>query len=239
MHSTGFKFDVVVVFDRKSNSWSQINIPGLVNGITVDKKNNVLWVAHQEGVSKYANDVLITYDDTNSALERIQSGSNFSFFGFKLEIDQSGILWYANMTELYTYQEGRWSKHLNSPLSSSYIIWAMVSSEAEGVFTLIPETSLYVLNAQGVLRLYEGESDIQFPEDIVLDIQSRISDNSIIYAHNNGLSVYNLDRNELITIDSKNSLLPNTDLSLKLDRDLEGNIWFGGGQVLGIVPEDL
>lgn len=237
IHSYGFKYKEVAIYDTQAKTWSRIEVNGFVNGITVDEASNALWVAHEEGVSRYQNGELFTFDDTNSNLQRIVSGSNNSFFGHALAVDKEGIVWYANQNELYTFKNDQWSLHPSSPLSENYIIWRMVAAESEGVFVQIPREFTYRLQAASeISRLKE---DATISDFITIDILHRASDKSIIYSHSKGFLHYSIERDSVISVNSRNSLLPDASMELRLDHDHEGNVWIGGIGVLGILPREL
>jgi len=238
VHSSGVVHKAVAVFDTNTGAWSTIEVAGFVSGIAVDQVNNILWIAHNEGVSRYQDGELFTFDDTNSNLQRREPDINNSFFGFALAVDEAGVVWYANQVDLYTFTNEQWALHPLSPLSSNYIITHIVPAETGGVFVKTPNESLYVLDAEAEIRNYNEKEELTNPINLTIDILDRANDESIIYSYNNGFSYYNALLDSLILVDYNNSLLPERNMQLKLDRDLQGNIWIGGNNVLGTIPNE-
>jgi len=239
MHSAGILHNAIAVFDTNIRTWSSIEVAGLIGGFTVDEVNNTLWIAHHEGVSRYQNGELFTFDDTNSNLQRIESGSNNSFFGFQLAVDKGGIVWYANQNELYTFVNEEWSQHPLSPLSDRYIISHVVASESEGVLINVPYESLLLLNKDTEIRNYNSIPALTNPPKSPLSLLDRVTDENILYSHRDGFSFYNSLLDSVIQVDASNSLLPaSNSMALKLDRDAEGNIWIGGHNILGTLASE-
>jgi ligand-binding sensor domain-containing protein len=236
MHSSGIVHNAIAIFDTNTQSWSSIEVSGYVKGITVDEVNNALWIAHNQGVSRYQNGNLFTFDDTNSNLTRIESGSNYSFFGFALAVDKAGVIWYANQNELYVYVNEEWSLHPLSPTSEQYIITHIVPHESEGVFLKVPHESLYHLTFDMEISNYNNILELVAPQKLTINLLGRLADESIIYSHSGGFSFYNSSQDSTIQVDANNSLLPINNGALKLDRDTEGNIWIGGDNILGKLP---
>lgn len=238
MHSTGILHKAIAIYDTKTGIWSSIEMPDYVLGITIDEVNNILWIGHYKGVSKYQAGNLVTFDDTNSILKRITSGSNNSFFGSELAVDKAGVTWYANMNELYFYKDEEWFLHPLSPLSEQFIISHIVAHESDGVLIKVPQESLYHLTFDIEIGNYNSVSELVNPSKLPINLIGRLSDESIIYSHVDGLSYYDSTRDTIIQVDAANSLIPINKSGLKLDRDQEGKIWIGGKNILATLPDE-
>ncbi|NJC27883.1 NHL repeat-containing protein [Neolewinella antarctica] len=238
LHSSGVVKNKIAVFDTRSSSWSSITLPGFVGGITIDESNDEVWIAHNNGISRVQNDSVITYDESNSALRRIISGPNNSFFGFVLAVDVSGTVWYANSNIIYTFNDEEWSVHPLSPLSDTYIVTHIVPDEIEGVLIKTPRENLLQLNASKVIKSYNAVPDLIEPARGAINILGRSVDSSIIYSHMNGFSFYAPRKDSVFQVSAQNSNLPTLRDGLKLSRDLDDNIWIGGGNTLGILPDE-
>ncbi|PHI17966.1 hypothetical protein CEQ90_20395 [Lewinellaceae bacterium SD302] len=238
LHSSGIVDNRIAIFDTNNNIWSSIEIPGFINGICVDEVNNNLWVAHKNGVSRYSDNILSTFDENNSILSRVVSGTNNSFFGSLLTVDMSGTLWYANTNVLYTFINGEWSLHPLSPLSDSYIITHIVASESEGVLIKVPNESLQQINSTEEIRNYNSITELIESQRSPINIIGRLSDESIIYSHQDGFSYYDSAGNNVVQVNSTNSILPSGNHAYKISRDSEGDIWIGGNQTLAILPSE-
>ncbi len=237
IHSTGIVSDRVAVYDLAAQAWSTIQLPGYVSGTTYDDFDKMLWIAHKEGVSTYQDGTLYTYDDTNSPLRRIVSGSNNSFLGGAPTVDREGNVWYANQGDLYLHIKGEWSEHPLSPIPGSFRISHLVASERTGVLVNAYDEYLSLIDPSAEVKDYQQIPELAEQRKFPLSLLDRSVDESLIYTHLYGFSYYDAARDTVVQVDASNSILPAREMSFQLDRDPEGNIWIGGGNVLGTVPE--
>ncbi len=237
IHSSGIVSDRVAVYDMATQAWSTIQLPGYVSGTTYDDFDKKLWIAHDEGVSTYKDGTLYTYDNTNSPLRRILSGSNNSFLGGAPTVDREGNVWYANQRDLYLYVHGEWAEHPLSPIPGSFRISHLVASERTGVLINAYDEYLSLIDPSKKVKDYQQIPELAEQRKFPLSLLDRNSDESLIYTHAYGLSYYDAVRDTVVQVDASNSVLPAREMNFLLDRDPEGNIWIGGVNVLGTLPE--
>ncbi|OAV45157.1 hypothetical protein [Lewinella sp. 4G2] len=237
LYSTGFIYSEVAVFEIESETWSSITIPEGVNRVIADLNKKDVWIAHGAGVSRYRNGELLTYDDTNSGLQKVTSGANTSFFGGPMAVDSDGVVWYANQGRLFQFRDEAWTEHPNSPFTDITRISQISPAESGGVFVKVSFGALTQVKFNEVVNTYTNE-ELTVPSRPAFDIIERGSDESIIYSHTNGFSYYSLSADTLIIIDNTNSELPQGQLNLYMERDANGVIWFGGHNVFGTLPDE-
>ncbi|MEL6803734.1 MAG: hypothetical protein AAFO91_08145 [Bacteroidota bacterium] len=223
----------VAVFTPDTRQWSAIEVPGFVNAIEVDEATNTLWIAHRAGVSRYQDGDVFTYDRSNSDL--LMTDPEDSFSGFTLAVDKSGIVWYANQNDIYTFIDGEWSLHPLSPLSENYLVSGMVPSQSDGVLIKTPFESLHVLDTDSEIRNYNEVNQLA-SSSILPGLMDRASDESVIYAFTRSIHYYDAIQDTIIQVDATNSRFPMNGVCVGLDRDLEGNLWVGGDEVLAKLP---
>ncbi|MEO0787776.1 MAG: membrane lipoprotein lipid attachment site-containing protein [Bacteroidota bacterium] len=239
LHANSLVFNLVAVYNTSTGDWSTIEVEGGVDGVTVDQVRNTLWVSHSAGVSSFQDDELInTYDETNSVLQPINTGSSTFFNGFAIAVDNSGVVWFANSNDLYTFIDDEWSLHPLSPLSEVYIISGLFPSRSEGVYIKTAFESLYQLNAEGEIRNFNTLDEVT-TTTALLSVVDQVSDEGILFSTGGSfLNFYDPADASLTRIDSENSLLP-TDARVRgIKVDASGNTWIGGHNVLGILSED-
>jgi len=140
---------------------------------------------------------------------------------------------------LFFFENETWQEHPNSPTGNAYIITALEKASDNSIFIQNFTESFYEVNKEGVISDLTNTIFDENNHPLYSNIVRNENSGDMSIATNRGFYYYQPALDSTLIINQQNAVFPTNEINAKLERDLNGQIWIGGSQFLGKLPQEF